>query len=121
MGFLEHVGVEVAEDAPRATVSTDEASENVSGGVHGGLIATLIDSAMGRAVREEVGDEKTAVTVQLSITYLNGAKPGDVLVATAKVGKQSKTLALVEADVLREVDDEVIAHGLATFAVTSKD
>lgn len=121
MGFLEHIGIDVDQNAARATVATDQNAENASGGVHGGLIATLVDSAMGRAVREGIDDGLAAVTVQLSITYLSGAEPGDELVATAEVKKQTKTLALVEADVTRSSDGEAIAHGVATFAVTKKD
>lgn len=121
MGFLELTGIQVDDQEPRSTVHTGDDAENASGGVHGGLIATLLDSAMGKAVRAEIGDEKTAVTVQLSITYLEGGKPGDVLSAKAEVNKVTKTLALVEADVLRESDGQTLAHGLATFAITSKD
>lgn len=117
MGFLEDVRIELTDDGT-ARVRTDADAENANGGVHGGLIATLLDSAMGHAVRESVGEDKKVVTVQLSITFLNGARPGDTLCAQATVGKSSSTLALVEADVVREEDGEVIAHGLATFAVT---
>lgn len=122
MGFLEYVEVDVAADEARATVHTDERAENASGGVHGGLIATLVDAAMGRAVRATVDEDEVAVvTVQMSVTYLNGAKPGDTLVATGTVLKRAKSLAIVEAEVTCEGEDEPIARAQATFALTSKD
>ena len=121
MGFLEHVDIQIDGSAARATVATSDASTNENGGVHGGLIATLIDATMARAVADGLGEDRNAVTVQLAVTYLNGAEPGDELVAEAQVKKQTKTLALVESDVTRVGDGEAIAHGVATFAVTSKD
>jgi len=120
MGFLEHVGVN-AEDGT-TTSKTDQTSENASGGVHGGLLATMLDSAMGSACREQLDDpEASVVTVQLSVTYLNGAEPGDELRADATVKKASKTLCLVDGEVRRVGDEELIAAGQATFAVVSKD
>ena len=61
------------------------------------------------------------VTVQLSVTYLNGAEPGDELRADATVKKATKSLCLVDGEVRRVGDDELIAAGQATFAVVHKD
>lgn len=121
MGFREHTGVTAEANAPVARVSTDQTAENASGGVHGGLIATLVDAAMGKAARLTTDDDAKVVTVQMSITYLNGAKPGDELVARAEVLKSSKNLALVTCEVHREGDDEHIAQAQATFAISHKD
>lgn len=120
MGFLEHVGVSA--DEGTTTAKTDQTSENASGGVHGGLLATMLDSAMGSACRDELDDpDATVVTVQLSVTYLNGAEPGDELRADATVKKATKSLCLVDGEVRRVGDDELIAAGQATFAVVHKD
>ena len=105
MGFLEHVGVSA--DEGTTTAKTDQTSENASGGVHGGLLATMLDSAMGSACRDELDDpDATVVTVQLSVTYLNGAEPGDELRADATVKKATKSLCLVDGEVRRVGDDE---------------
>lgn len=120
MGFLEHVGIS-ADDAT-TTAHTDQTSENVSGGVHGGLLATMLDSAMGSACRAELDDEDAkVVTVQLSVTYLNGAEPGDDLRADATVKKASKALCLVDGEVRRVSDELLVAQGQATFAVLHED
>ena len=113
-GFLDLVGIDRSGDP---TVVTSKDHENVHGGVQGGLIATLIDAAMGQAVREGLGEEKTA-TVQLTITYLNPGTPGDTLTAVAQVRKRGGKLVMLEADVSNK-DDEAIAHGVATFAISS--
>ena len=88
---------------------------NLGGVVHGGVVATMLDTAMGRAVRA-VTDEKTA-TSQLTVTYLDPAKPG-LLVATARVRKRGSALTVVEAEV--EQDGEAVAHALATFALLKR-
>jgi uncharacterized protein (TIGR00369 family) len=85
---------------------------NVGGVVHGGVLASLIDTAMGRAVRS-VTNSSTA-TSQLTVTYLEPANPGR-LVATARVSKRGSTLTIVEAEV--EQEGRPIAHALATFAL----
>jgi uncharacterized protein (TIGR00369 family) len=88
---------------------------NVGGIVHGGVLASLIDTAMGRAVRS-VTDSSTA-TSQLTVTYLEPAKPG-TLVATARITKRGSKLTIVEAEV--EQDGTAVAHALATFALLGK-
>jgi uncharacterized protein (TIGR00369 family) len=88
---------------------------NIAGTVHGGVIASMIDTAMGRAVRSVT--EETTATSQLTVTFLDPAKPGP-LVATARVTKQGSMLTIVEAEV--EQDDKPIAHALATFALLKR-
>lgn len=113
--FYEHVGIDTAGD-PRVT--TDERHANAAGGVQGGLIATLLDAAMGEAVREGLDDAQQVATVQLTVTYLNPGEPGDTLTATAQVRKRGGRLVMLEGDV-EDQDGTPIAHGVATFTVTS--
>ena len=120
--FAQLLGLELGADAEspqgRHSIVRLEAGEqhlNVGGVVHGGVIASLIDTAMGRAVRS-VTEESTA-TSQLTVTFLEPAKPG-ALVATARVTKRGSMLTIVEAEV--EQDGTSIAHALATFALLKK-
>ncbi|GAB2543693.1 PaaI family thioesterase [Brachybacterium huguangmaarense] len=116
--FLEHVGIDISSGDP--SIRTDERHANTAGGVQGGLIATLLDAAMGDAVRAGLEDDQQAATVQLTVTYLNPGEPGDKLTATAEVRKRGGKLVMVEGDV-SDQDGEAIAHGVATFTVTSVD
>ena len=120
--FADLLGLDLrdVDEAPGESDATvrlvaDDRHLNVGGVVHGGVIATMLDTAMGRAVRE-VTDEKTA-TSQLTVTYLDPAKPG-LLVATARVRKRGSALTVVEAEV--EQDGEPVAHALATFALLKR-
>jgi hypothetical protein len=66
--------------------------------VHGGALATLVDMAMGAAVRSSTGESDVPATSQLTVTYLRPGKPGR-LVVTAEVRKQGEHLTVCEADV----------------------
>ena len=115
-GFIALVGASDPEaDDGRATleVEVDERHLNPAGTVHGGLLATLVDTTMGAAVRSAVGDE-TPATSQLTVTYLHPGRPGR-LVVTAVVRKRGQNLTVCEADV--EQDGTSLVHALATFAL----
>jgi uncharacterized protein (TIGR00369 family) len=89
---------------------------NRAGTVHGGVLASLMDTAMGQAIRSSTGEGDVPATSQLTVTYLRpGSVEGGPLVVTAAVSKQGEDLTVCEADV--EQDDRSLAHALATFAV----
>ena len=94
-----------------------EASEdhlNKAGTVHGGVLATLVDTAMGAAVRSSTGEDDVPATSQLTVTYLRPGKPGQLQV-TGRVSTQGEHLTVCEADV--EQDGRTLVHAVATFAV----
>jgi uncharacterized protein (TIGR00369 family) len=113
-GFRGHVGLQVTErQEGRATVVLDAADEhlNPGGAVHGGAVATLVDSAMGEAVAAGSGDA-TPVTIELKVTYLEPSKPGR-LEARAEVRKRGSRITIVETEVTQ--DGELVAHAIGTF------
>ena len=116
-GFAGRLGVvvEAADDgtAHLTFVATDE-HLNPAGTVHGGVLATLVDTAMGTAVRSTTGEEEVPATSQLTVTYLRPGKPGRLAV-TARVRTRGEHLTVCEADV--EQDGRELVHALATFAL----
>ena len=118
-GFRELVGVEVdpstVEESDGRSVVRIVASDrhlNAHGTVHGGAIATLVDSAMGAAVVSAADGAAAPVTIEMKVTYLEPAQPGE-LEARAKVRKVGRRITIVEAEVLQEGD--MVAHAIATF------
>lgn len=109
MGFREDIGLQVSDD--RVVLDATDRHLNQHGRVHGGVIATMIDVAMGSAVA--AGSEGAPVTVALTVTYLEPGQSGR-LEAFARVRKRGKRLTVVEAEV--QQDGDVIADALATFA-----
>jgi uncharacterized protein (TIGR00369 family) len=116
-GFAERLGavVETADDGT-AHVRFEATGEhlNPAGTVHGGVLATLVDTAMGTAVRSATDDGDVPATSQLTVTYLRPGKPGRLEV-TARVRTRGEHLTVCEADV--EQDGRSLAHAVATFAL----
>ena len=115
-GFAERLGarVESAEEGS-ATLTFEVGDEhlNPAGTLHGGVLATLVDTAMGQAVRTTTDDQVPA-TSQLTVTYLRPGKPGPLRVS-ATVRTRGEHLTVCEADV--EQDGKALVHALATFAL----
>ena len=88
---------------------------NLQGLLHGGVIATLADTATGLAVRSMVPAGRRHVTVQLDVHYLRPGAPGRVTAigTTVRVGT---SIGYAEADV---TDDRgrLLARATATVAV----
>jgi uncharacterized protein (TIGR00369 family) len=116
-GFAGRLGVVVEEADDGTAQLTFEATDdhlNPAGTVHGGVLATLVDTAMGTAVRSTTGDEDVPATSQLTVTYLRPGKPGRLAI-TARVRTRGEHLTVCEADV--EQDGRELVHAVATFAL----
>ncbi|MFD2094056.1 PaaI family thioesterase [Blastococcus deserti] len=116
-GFAERLGAraEVADDgSARMSFTAREEHLNQAGTLHGGVLATLVDTAMGTAVRSTVDDGDVPATSQLTVTYLRPGKPGELTV-TARVRTRGEHLTVTEADV--EQEGRSLAHAVATFAL----
>ena len=95
-----------------------EAHCNSRGLAHGGLISSLADNAMGlsavRRARAQAGTDKaSAVTVSLTLDFVDAAQVGDCVEFHPVVLKVGRTLAFVECRVV--CGDRLIARASATF------
>lgn len=119
-GFAGYLGVtgEHAEDG-HARLELDAGPDhlNPAGSVHGGVLATLVDTAMGLAARTTTADGEVPATTQLTVAYLTAGREGR-LVVTATVRKRGDSLLLCEADV--EQDGRALVHAVASFAVLQR-
>ena len=116
--FVDHVGQLYAHgegDDRVFGMRVDERHLNAAGAVHGGLLATLVDFALGRAI-EASGDE-TRVTVSLTTDFLGAVTPGAWVEAHTEVERLGGTLAF--ADCSLKVDDREIVRGRGVFAAVS--
>ena len=90
---------------------------NVQGLVHGGMLATLADTAMGLAVRTVLDPGRRHVTVHLGVEFLSPGRPGRIVAhgRTVKIGRQ---LGFAEADVV-DARGRLLARARATLSVTT--
>jgi uncharacterized protein (TIGR00369 family) len=88
---------------------------NLSGTLHGGMIATLADTATGLAYRTGLDEGAEAFTSSLSVTFL---RPGGIglVTATGRVVKRGSRFGYAEADVV-DADGTLLARATATFTV----
>ena len=113
--FVDLVGpVHVRGEGPERVfgLRVDERHRNAAGKAHGGLLATLVDFALGRAV--EAADS-AGVTASLTTDYLKAVEPGDWVEAHTQVEKAGETLAF--ADCSLTVDGREVVRARAVFAV----
>ncbi|CAM3694395.1 PaaI family thioesterase [Mesobacillus zeae] len=100
------------------TIPLTSLINNNLGIVHGGIIATLADSAMGILANEAAPEGSAAVTTQLNTHYLSPGI-GSSLSCTARfVHKGSQTMVL-EADVFRD-DGKKAAYSTGSFFILRK-
>src|SRR3954471_10918123 len=116
--FVDHVGPLYVRAADGALgLRLDDRHLNVAGSAMGGLLATLVDAAFGRAIRAEADGEATVATVSLTTDYLRPGRPGAWLEATAEVERLTGRLAFGDCSV--QADGEEIVRARAVFAVRS--
>jgi uncharacterized protein (TIGR00369 family) len=84
-----------------------------SGVLHGGVTATLIDTAMAFAVRTRLELTEATATIDLTVHFLRPHITG-TLICTAKVVRAGKRIFTVSAEVHNE-ESKLIATGLSTY------
>jgi len=95
-----------------------KAHTNARGLIHGGLIASLADNAMGYSCAQATGWTTSFVTVSLAVDYVGSAKVGQWLVVECEVIKTGSTLCFAQS--LIKADGAVIARANGTFRVVPK-
>ncbi|MCL1486169.1 MAG: PaaI family thioesterase [Marinobacter sp.] len=87
------------------------------GSVHGGVYATLIDSAIAHAVWTGHADSQAGMTTELMVNFLKRVTQGS-LQALARVGHLGQHLKIGSCDVFDDSGKRV-AMGKATFYVAT--
>ena len=91
---------------------------NSRGLIHGGLIASLADNAMGYSCALVMGWTTSLVTISLAVDYVGSAEIGQWLAVESEVIKTGSTICFAQS--LIKADDTVIARANGTFRVVPK-
>jgi uncharacterized protein (TIGR00369 family) len=95
----------------------DDRHTNPMGTMHGGVLATLLDSAMGCAVQSALPEGVAYTTLQLAVSYVRPVLPGTRRIrAEGTVLHVGSRTATAEGRVTSE-DGKLVAHATTTCLV----
>jgi uncharacterized protein (TIGR00369 family) len=90
------------------------------GTVSGPTLMGLADFAMYVVLLSAIGPVGLAVTTNLNINFLRKGKPGQDVLAAARLLKLGKRLAVGEVNLLSGDSPDPIAHVTATYSIPNK-
>ena len=114
--FAKLMGMRLVDIRPNEAVIEIDMRDDLrqpSGVLHGGVTATLIDTAMAFAVRTYLTDTEPTATIDLTVHYLRPLVAGKAI-CTARVVRPGKRIFTLSADV-HDGAGKLIATGLSTY------
>ncbi len=94
---------------------------NPIGMVHGGVISTILDSAMGCTLHATLPAGTGYTTVELKVNFLKAVSiKNGLLTATGRVIQSGSRIALTEAQ-LTGADGAIYAHATSTCLIIKRD
>jgi uncharacterized protein (TIGR00369 family) len=116
IGWLQPVLEELALDSVVLKLPYREEVTNGSGTVHGGILATLADTAVAFALSTNFDGKMGFATADLTIHFLRRAR-GDVW-ARARIVKKGRRINIGDVDIV-DAQDRSVARALASFLLTT--
>ena len=120
--FAKLLGIQLEEVSEGRSVLTmrvrDDLKQN-HGVVHGGAIASVIDSAMAFAIIPLLAEKERTTTVDLTIHYLRPLTEG-VAKSTARVVRAGRRVIVVSAEVV-DHKEQLIATAVSTYLRLTPD
>lgn len=114
--FARLIGMRLVDLKPNeATIRIEMRDDlrQIYGVLHGGVTATIIDTAMAFAAATVLGGAERSTTIDLTVHYLRPHIEGPAT-ATAKIVRAGKRIITISADVTDETG-KLIATGLSTY------
>jgi uncharacterized protein (TIGR00369 family) len=109
--------VELTDGQVSFEMTPDDRMLNPLGTIHGGITATLLDSAMACAVHSILQPGQSYTTAQLNVHYLRAMQPGYGPVrATGTVIHRGRKQSTAEARLVGP-DGKLIAHGTSACLI----
>jgi uncharacterized protein (TIGR00369 family) len=83
--------------AKRYALKVDHRHVNMRGVVHGGMLMTFADAALGQAAWDST-NHAPSVTLNMQTHFLRGAREGDIVEVEPKVMRQTRALLFIKGD-----------------------
>jgi len=124
-GFHHEVGFRIDPTASRRGVCTvtgrvEHRHLNINGVVHGGVYATILDTAMGASVVSLLREGETTATTSLYVEFLRAAREGDTLTARGDVLRRGRHIAFAEGS-LSGADGRLLSQARGTWYIWSSE
>ena len=87
--------------------------------LHGGVVATLLDTAMGRAVSTVCREDQSCVTAQLNVNFIRPAWSGETLTITGEVQHSGRQTSVARGEI-RTAAGVLVATGTGTFLFVAR-
>lgn len=109
----------------RLGITVEERHTNPHGVMHGGVITTLMDEAVGGVIASVRGMDEMwkapHASVDMNVSFLSNARAGDEITVDATVLKLGRSVAFGEAEARRKRGEVLIAKGRFTFAIIQNE
>jgi acyl-CoA thioesterase len=119
MEFTDHLGVEtvsVEDGVCEMALEVGELHQSRASRVHGGVLFTMLDTAMGRAVISRLPEGRGCATIEAKINFFRPVQQGRI-VARAEALRMTRRTAYAEG-VLTDAEGNELARGSGTFFLT---
>lgn len=115
--FSQHLGVQTLLREPgHVTLALDLRPEHMNSweSAHGGVTMSLLDLALGMALRATTPDNRGVATVELKVNFISPGRGR--LVADGRVLHRGNSLSVCEGEV-RDAGGHLVAKAMGTFKV----
>lgn len=109
------LAAEHADGSVEVAVDAEDLHLREGGIVHGGVMMTMLDSAMAAAIRRTLREGEWIASINIGTDFLLAAKAGR-LVARGFVERKARTLAFARGE-LRDATGALVARGQGIWAV----
>lgn len=113
--LMDYRGEQVDENSYKAEITIHPFIMNSLNIVHGGIIATLADTAMGTLVHAAAPEGKTGVTSEIKLNYIRPAI-GKKLFCEAKIEHRGSSIFFVTANILSD-QGKLVAFASGSFFI----
>ncbi len=114
------LGMDIEDVEPGQAIARLEVTENLlnpNGVVHGGVLFTMVDTAMGGATMSVLEEGQSCASIEVQMRFLRPVGGGR-LEADATVIRRGRKIIHLESRI-RDGDGVLVATGAGTFAVVS--
>jgi len=117
MSWLKPVMIEVTEGSLTFQYTVRHEMTNPFGTLHGGIIAAMIDDAIG-ATLISYGEPNFYVSINLVVDYLASAREGDIILAQTAITKKGNQVVNAQCEIWNADRSKLIAKGYTNLLKT---